>query len=94
MVVRLTSFTVSPEKAQETKNIYSQEVVPEVKKQKGNSNVMLLEPTDGSNEYISLTAWDSKEDADAYHSSGKYKELVAKIQGLIGQPTLKSYNTN
>ena len=94
MVVRLTSFSVSPEKAQEAKNIYSQEVVPEVKKQKGNSNVMLLEPTDGSNEYISLTAWENAADADAYHNSGKYKELVAKIQGLIGQATLKSYTTN
>jgi heme-degrading monooxygenase HmoA len=94
MVVRLTSFSVSPEKAQETKNLYAEEVVPEVKKQKGNSNVMLLEPVDASNEYISITAWDSKEDADAYHNSGKYKELVSKIQGLIGQPILKSYNTN
>lgn len=65
MVVRLTSFSISPENAQETKNIYVQEVVPEIKKQKGHSNVMLLEPTDGSNEYISLTAWESKADADA-----------------------------
>jgi heme-degrading monooxygenase HmoA len=94
MVVRLTSFTVSPEKAQETKDIYMHEVVPEIKKQQGHSNVMLLEPTDGSNEYISLTAWENQAAADAYESSGKYKELVGKIKGLIGQTTLKSYNTN
>ena len=93
MVVRLTSFSIPSEKAQEATNIYMQEVAPEVKKQKGNSNVMLLEAADGSNEYISLTAWETKADADTYESSGKYKELVSKIQGLIGKPVLKSYNT-
>ena len=93
MVVRLTRFAVSPENAQEAKSIYQQQVVPEVKKQKGNTNVMLLEPTDGTDEFISITAWESKADADAYESSGKYKELVEKIKGLIGQATLKTYNS-
>jgi quinol monooxygenase YgiN len=94
MVVRLTRFNLSPEKAQEAKKIYQQEVVPEVKKQKGNTNVMLLEPTDGSNEYISVTAWENKSDAETYESSGKYKELVDKITGMItDQPVLKTYNS-
>lgn len=93
MVVRLTRFSISPENAQEAKSIYQQQVVPEVKKQKGNTNVMLLEPTDGTDEFISITAWESKVDADAYESSGKYKELVGKIKGLIGQATLKTYNS-
>ena len=93
MVVRLTRFSVSPEKAQDATNIYHREVAPEVKKQKGNSNVMLLEPTDGSNEFVSITGWENKADAEAYESSGKYKELVGKIEGLIGQPDLKTYNT-
>ena len=93
MVVRLTRFNLSPERAEEAKKIYQQEVVPEVKKQKGYANVMLLEPTDGSNEYISVTAWENKADADAYESSGKYKELVDKIKGMItDQPVLKTYN--
>jgi quinol monooxygenase YgiN len=92
MVVRLTRFNVSPGKVQEAKKIYQQEVVPEVKKQKGNVNVMLLEPTDGSNEYISMTAWENKADAEAYESSGKYKELVDKIKGMFtDQPVLKTY---
>ena len=93
MVVRLTSFKVSADNAEEAQKIYNQEVVPEVKKQKGNLDVRLLEPTDDSGEFISLTSWESKADADSYHSSGKYKELVAKIQGLIGQPVLKTYNS-
>ena len=93
MVARLTSFTVAPENAQETTTIYQQEVVPEIRKQKGNIDARLLEPTDGSNEYISITAWENKADADAYESRGKYKELVGKIRGLIGQPVLKTYTS-
>ena len=94
MVVRLTRFNLSPEKAGEAKRIYYQEVVPEIKKQKGNTNVMLLEPTDGSNEYISVTVWEDKTDAEAYESSGKYKEMVDKIKGLLtDQPILRTYNS-
>lgn len=93
MIVRLTRFNISPEKAEEAKKIYEQEVVPEVKKQKGNRNVMLLAPTDGSAEYISMTAWENNSDAEAYESSGKYQELVDKIKGMItDQPVLKTYD--
>ena len=90
MVVRHTHFNVSADQSEEIKKIYNQEVVPELKKQQGHVNVMLLEPMD-STEYISQTVWENKADADAYESSGKYKELVGKIKGLIGQPVLKSY---
>ena len=92
MVVRLTHFNVSADQSEEVKKIYNQEVVPELKKQQGHVNVMLLEPME-STEYISMTVWQNKADADAYESSGKYKELVGKIKGLIGKPVLKSYTT-
>ncbi len=93
MIVRLTHLKVSSDNTEEVKNIYNREVIPEVKKQKGNANVMLLEPVDGSGEFISLTAWDSKADADAYESSGTYRKLVAKLDGKIsGTASLKIYN--
>ena len=91
MVVRLTHFKVSAENTDEVKKIYNGEVVPELKKQQGNTNVMLLEPTDGSGEFISLTVWDNKANADAYEGSGKYKELVGKIKDVIGNTVLKTY---
>lgn len=93
MAVPLTHFNVSADQSKEVKKIYDHEVVPELKKQPGSVNVMLLEPID-STEYISLTAWQDRADADAYESSGKYKELVGKIKGLIGQPVLKSYTSS
>lgn len=93
MVVRLTSFNVTPAQAEEAKRIYREEVVSAVKKQQGNEDVMLLEPSDGSDEFISVTTWKTKADADAYESSGIYRELVDKLKGLFsGKPDLKTYN--
>ena len=55
---------------------------------------MLLEPTDGSNEYISMTVWENNADADAYESSGKYSELVNKIKGMFtDQHDVRTYNS-
>ena len=41
-----------------------------------------------------MTAWDSKEDADAYHSSGVYKQLVDRVKEMFSKaPVLKVYST-
>ncbi|MEP6710816.1 MAG: antibiotic biosynthesis monooxygenase family protein [Ferruginibacter sp.] len=93
MVVRLTSFMIAADKAEEAKRIYKQEVISEVKKQKGNEDVMLLEPSDGSTEYVSVTTWKTMADADAYESSGIYRELVDKLKGLFSSKSdLKTFN--
>ena len=55
---------------------------------------MLLEPTDGSNDYISFTAWENDEDAENYEASGKYKQLVDKIKAMFsGKTVLNTYKT-
>ena len=93
MIVRLTRFNVAAAQAEEAKRIYRQEVISAVKKQTGNEDVMLLEPTDGSDEFISVTTWKTQADADAYESSGTYRQLVDKLKGLFsGKPDLKTYN--
>lgn len=94
MIVRLTHFKVPSNNTEEVKNIYNREVIPEVKRQKGNTTVMLLEPMDGSGEFISLTVWDSKANSDAYESSGIYRKLVDKLDGKIsGSASLKVYSS-
>jgi heme-degrading monooxygenase HmoA len=68
-------------------------VIPVVKSQKGNIGIWLLEPTNESDDYISLTEWTSKADADAYESSGTYRTLVDKIKDMyVSKPVLKTYN--
>ena len=94
MFVRLTYLGFLPEKIDEAKKIYNDELVPVVKRQKGNIDCRMLEPVDMEDDYISMTVWDNKEDAAAYQASGIYKQLVEKVQALYSKnPVLKVYFT-
>ena len=94
MVVRLTRLHIPAEKVKQAKKLYQKELVPEVRKQKGNINVMLLEPTDGTNDYISFTAWENDADAENYETSGKYKQMVDKFKEMFtGKTVLKTYKS-
>lgn len=92
MYLRLTSFKIVPEKIKEAKLVFKNEVMPVVRQQKGNINILLLEPADLSDDYISMTQWETKADADIYQSSGVYQQLVRTLDGLLTkQPVLKVY---
>lgn len=94
MFVRLTYLNFLPGKMEEAKRIYDSELVPVVKKQKGNLDCRMLEPLEKTDDYISMTVWDSKEDADAYQSSGVYKQLVDRVKEMYSKPpVLKVYST-
>jgi heme-degrading monooxygenase HmoA len=93
LYVRLTFVYVLPEHTEYAKKLYHEEIAPVVKIQKGNMGVWLLEPTDGGGEFISLTEWQTKADADAYEAGGTYRELVEKMKTLYrSKPVLKTYN--
>lgn len=94
MIVRLTYINFLSQNVDQAKRIYREEVVPVVKVQKGNLDCRLLEPMDNSDEYISMTTWETKADSDAYESSGKYRELVEKVKkDFAKKPVLKVYTT-
>jgi heme-degrading monooxygenase HmoA len=93
MYVRLTYLKFLPGKTDAAKKIYNDELVPVVKKQKGNLDCRMLEPVDMEEDYISMTVWDNKEDADAYQSSGVYKQLVDRVKEMYAKaPVLKVYS--
>ena len=94
MIVRITYLNFLPDKIEEAKKIYNNELAPVVKRQPGNFDCRLLEPFDKSDEYISMTVWDNIEDADDYQTSGTYKELIERVQALYStKPVLKVYTT-
>jgi len=94
MIVRLTFCKFQPDRIVEAKKTYNEEVIPTIKKQKGNIGVRLLEPTDKADDYISVTEWKTQTDADAYHTSGVYKNLVNRLKDFfVKQPQLKVYTT-
>ena len=94
MYVRLTFLNFLPGKADEAKRIYNTELAPVVKQQKGNLDCRLLEPAEKTNDYISMTTWESKEQADAYQASGVYSQLVNRVKELYAKdPVLRVYST-
>jgi heme-degrading monooxygenase HmoA len=92
MIVRLTHFNFSPGKIEELKKFYNEVAIPTVRKQKGNLDCKLLEPADGKEEYISMTVWETKEDAEAYDRTGVYKSLVEQVRKFFTKdPVLRVY---
>lgn len=92
MVVRLTYFNFSAGKIEELKKFYNEVAIPTLRKQKGNIECKLLEPVNKNDEYISMTTWESQEDADAYQAKGVYKDLVDQVRKFFTkEPTLRVY---
>ncbi len=93
MWIRLTYAKIEPDKVAEARALYNSEMVSGViRQQKGYRFHHLLESTDNPGEAISVTAWDSQADGEAYEQSGMYKELVVKFSAyFMAPPELKTY---
>ena len=92
MYVRMTLFKLKTGKMGELRELYNKEVVSAHKGHKGIRFVHLLESLDNKDEGISVTAWDTKADVEAYEKSGDYEKLVAKFKNMYAEePLLKSY---
>ena len=92
MFVRLVFGKVQTNKMEEIRGWYQTEDVPAMKNQKGLRMLLFLESVDSPDEAVSLSIWDSKEDAEAWEKSGPYKELVKKAMLLLAEESKsKSY---
>jgi heme-degrading monooxygenase HmoA len=92
MYVRMTFFKVMDGKMDALRELYNKEVIPAHKTHKGIRFVHLLESLDKGAEGISVTAWDTKADLDAYEKSGDYEKLLGLFTEMYaGAPTLRSY---
>jgi heme-degrading monooxygenase HmoA len=92
MYLRMTFFKLRQGRMQELREFYNREVVSAHKSHKGIRFVHLLESLDNRDEGISITAWDTKADVEAYEKSGEYEKLVVKFKHMYAEePLLKSY---
>jgi len=92
MYVRMTFFKVKPGKMDQLRNTYVNHVIPAHKGHKGIRFVHLFECLEVQDEGISLTAWDTKGDLEAYEKSGDYQKILSMFtEFFAGTPTLKSY---
>ncbi len=85
LYVRIVSLSIQDGKEDEFKKIYTDEIIPALLSTQGCKYAYLTQSVQDISGFISVTIWDSKEDADIYESSGKFKELVDKVSYTFSQ---------
>jgi hypothetical protein len=91
MFARKVAARLKPNSLTEFTNIIEREVLPWLRTQEGFLDLITLAVPDGS-EVTTISFWDQKGNAQAYHSSG-YPEVL-KILGklLDGTPYVKTFD--
>lgn len=92
MYVRMVFLKLKEGKMELFRNAFLSEVIPTVTAHKGSRFVHLLECGENENEGISLTAWDTKGDFEAYLQSGDFEKTSEKYLPMFDdEPVIKSY---
>jgi heme-degrading monooxygenase HmoA len=82
MFARHVITTVKRDKLEEALKIYEESVIPETKGQKGYRGIYLLTNQD-TGKIVSISLWDSREDALANESGGYFRRQVDKFDGIM-----------
>jgi quinol monooxygenase YgiN len=85
MFLRILSVSIQPGKIDAFRRIYTDEVIPVLRNLKGCRFAFLTESVEEENKVLCITIWESKEDADAYEKSGRYDELIGKLQHTFSE---------
>lgn len=93
MVVRHTLLHLNPERLGEAREFYNGEDLTGVLRTlKGYRFNHLFESVDEPGEAVSVTAWDTMEDAEAYEQSGLYADLITTLGEWSTAPSeLRTY---
>jgi quinol monooxygenase YgiN len=85
LYVRIVSPQLRAGQLDEFKRIYTAEILPALRHVKGCRYVYLMDNLKKTNEVISLSIWDRRQDAEAYEGSGLFQELVAKVEHTFAE---------
>ena len=94
MHARVTTVQLRPDTLDASIDLYQQELLPVIKAQPGYQGVYLFTDRATGNG-VSITLWTSEADAQAYETSGIYRQLVAKLAAnFAASPTLATYDVS
>jgi quinol monooxygenase YgiN len=85
MYVRIVSAKIKEGKMDEFKKLYSEIIIPALKNTHGCKYAYLTESMQEKNSIISLTIWNSKEEAEEYEKSGRFAELTDKVKHTLSE---------
>ena len=83
MYLRILSLKIQPGKMGDFKKIYLEEIIPALKAVKGCRYAYLTTGVEDKEEAISITIWNSKQDADAYEKDGLFNSLLQRVKHTL-----------
>jgi quinol monooxygenase YgiN len=84
--VRVGRFKVKDGAVDELCRAYAAEAIPAIRAAKGNAGAFLLRPHEPESDFLAVTVWISREDAEAYDRSGQAQKMVDTIRHLFASP--------
>ena len=91
--MRRVSLKVRPSDVEGFVSVFKNEVIPRTKKMAGVRRLYLLRSADSPNDFVALTFWDSKEDADGYQNSEAYSSNGQDLRPLLeADPILNQFH--
>lgn len=81
--LRTVALKIRPGKIDEFRKLYVDEVIPALRKVRGCRYIYLTENPEKPNEVISITSWESEQDASGYEQSGLFQKILKSQNHLL-----------
>lgn|SRR5229473_6046863 len=94
MFTRTVEVTSKSGKARELANIINDKALPILKKQKGFVDETVLVSDKEDNRVLSLSFWNTREDAEQYHRA-EYQKVNEMVRHLLeAEPTIRTFDVH
>lgn len=81
--LRTVALKIRPGKVEEFRQIYVDQVIPALRDVQGCRYIYLTEDPEKPDEVISITSWESEQDAKRYEQSGLFQKLLESQKDLL-----------
>ncbi len=90
---RRVALKVRQEKLHEFLSVIRRDLGPGLAREKGLRRFFLIRSIENMNEFVALTLWNSKREADNYGKSGRYVKNLGKIREMLEDvPVLSEFH--
>ncbi len=83
MFMRLVQLNVEMQMIDNFRETYNRDIISRLQKMPGCRFVGLIESGTEESEFISLTLWDTQDQAESYEKGGVYEELLGKLRPYL-----------
>ena len=91
--VRVGLFKAKEGSVDDLCRTYSAQAIPAIRAAKGNVGALLLRPHEAENDFLAITIWSSRDDAELYDQSGQARKMVDTIRHMFAAlPRLMTYD--